>query len=114
MAIEHETKTVTLTEFTRTWRINIESPRGEVPYVEIFRERVTVPSEGEATTYPSTTPIRIEATALVGLSQFCEIPDQLKAAIPDRETLDKLLTLLPGIVSIVGDAAERKKLSDEQ
>ena len=112
MAIELGQKTITVKESSRTWRTQIESPRGQMPWIEVFRERVSEPTEGEATTYPNVVPLRIDADKLHELAPFGEVPPELKAMIKDEATLIRYLKILPALVSIACDAAERKSEND--
>lgn len=108
MTIELGTRQIEVKELLRIWRIQIESPRGQTPIIEIFHERVAEPSEGEATTYPDFAPVQVPADKLHELAQFCEIPDELKQAIPNQQVLISYLKILPALVAIAGDAAKIK------
>lgn len=108
MAIELGTKQIEVKESIRIWRIQIESPRGQTPVIEIFHERVAEPSEGEVTTYPDFVPTQVPADKLHELAPFCVIPDELKQAIPNQQVLISYLKLLPALVAIAGDAAKLK------
>jgi hypothetical protein len=120
MAIELGTKTIEVKESVRIWRIQIESPRGQTPIVEVFHERVAEPSEGEVTTYPDFLPVRTPADQLHELAPFCVIPDELKRVMPNQQAIIQYLKLLPALVAIAGDAAKLKaeaeaaKIAQEQ
>lgn len=46
MAIDQGTKTIAIASQERTWRINIETPRGADPVVTVFRETVSTDPDG--------------------------------------------------------------------
>lgn len=57
------------------------------------------------------TPIEVRASDLEGLAEFAEIPDALQGAIAPSQ-LPELFKLVPALISMIGDAAERKKLAE--
>lgn len=64
MAINRGTKNVALSSEERTWRINIETPKGGDPVVTIYREIVTSDADGIISKTPSSTVMRsLSATA---------------------------------------------------
>lgn len=46
MAIDQGTETLAIKTEERTWRINIETPKGGIPVVTIFREMVRIAPDG--------------------------------------------------------------------
>jgi hypothetical protein len=108
MAIDLGTSTLTIQESRRTWRVNIESPLNQPPFVQIYRELVKVPSAGEPTTYPDLTPLTVPGGDLSALAAWAEIPPEYAAYFPDKAALGKFLKLLPLAVSLACDAAERE------
>ncbi|KAM3099552.1 hypothetical protein ACKFKG_03175 [Phormidesmis sp. 146-35] len=100
---------VLMSEEKRTWCCSILSPLGEEPRTEVYREKVRRLSTGEVTTYQDSSPIVVRPAEMGGLAKFAEIPPEYAHLIPDKATLGKFLALLPLLVSIACDAAERKK-----
>ena len=113
MAIDLGSKTITIDQRRRTWRVQIDTPIDGETTIEVFRELAQIPSEGTTTTIPDLVPLTLDPAKFAELAQFAEIPPQLAAVIPDSTKLAQLLLLLPALVAISCDAAERKKLAVE-
>jgi hypothetical protein len=69
MAITMGTETVALTIEERTWRVNIETPRGEVPIVTVFREIIRADASG-AVVSREVGPVASRAADAVAADQF--------------------------------------------
>jgi deoxycytidine triphosphate deaminase len=109
MAFTIGTGQLDYTDSRRTERVVIDSPhQGEVS-IEIFRSKLRVYSNGEFYLDADDLPIRLMPQALAVLAEYCEIPPQLAAAIPDKQALARLFVLLPALIQIAADGADRKQ-----
>lgn len=99
---------VTMSEQRRTWCCSIMSPLGEQPRTEVYRERVRTLSNGETSNYQDSNPIVVKPSEMAALAQFAEVPTQWQDVIPDKAVLGKYLAMLPLLVAIACDAADRK------
>ncbi|KAM3097713.1 hypothetical protein ACKFKF_19405 [Phormidesmis sp. 146-12] len=99
---------ITMSEERRTWCCSILSPLGEEPRTEVWRERVRKLSTGETTTYQDSSPIVIRPGEMSALAEFAEIPPEVFQLIPDRATLARYLLMLPLLVGLACDAADRR------
>jgi hypothetical protein len=99
-----------MTEQRRTWCCSILSALGEEPRTEVYRERVRTLSTGEVTNYQDSSPIVVKPSEMGALAQFAEIPPEYAHLIPDKATLGKLLAMLPLLVGLACDAADRRRM----
>lgn len=112
MAIESGQETLTVTTIKRTFRVNLETPRGGDPMISIFREVWRLLADGTVLQQSQNfNPITVAAKDLADLAPYCQLTDEARALLqdPDEETLKKYLAIMPLITSIACDAAERRE-----
>jgi hypothetical protein len=98
-----------MTEQRRTWCCSILSALGEEPRTEVYRERVRTLSTGEVTNYQDASPIVVKPSEMGALAQFAEIPPEYAHLIPDKAALGRYFSLLPLLISLACDAADRRQ-----
>lgn len=82
------------------------------PMTEFYRATIEE-SEGTSRMEMDAVPIQVRASDLEGLAEFAEIPAQLQGMIAP-EQLAGLFKLVPALISMIGDAAERKSIADAE
>ena len=112
MAINLGQSTKTFNAERRTWRFQIDSPKGEIPDIEIFRERCETAEDGSFRTTIDPNSIRLSPQDLPGLASFFLVPLELKTLIPDEATAATFLTIMPALLAIACDAADKKRIAE--
>ena len=113
MAIDKGQSTKTFRTEDRTWRLQMDCPKGEIPDIEIFRERCeTCLEDGTIRTTVDSNSIRLSPQDLPGLAPFFLVPPELQTMIPDAATAAKFLTIMPALLAIACDAADKKRIAE--
>ena len=113
MAIDKGQLTRTFTIKDRTWRIQMDCVEGKPPAIEIFRERCeTCIEDGTIRTTVDPNPIRLSPQDLPGLAPFFSVPSELLTLIPDEATAVKILTIIPALLAIACDSADKKRIQE--
>jgi hypothetical protein len=102
-------KPITVTETRRTWRVDIETPTDELPTNNIYRETVYEHSDGRVISERDSQTIQVGINDFGALADFAEIPPQYAAALPNKEALRKMFKLVPLLISLACDAADRRE-----
>jgi len=112
MAIELGQVTKTFSTERRTWRFQIDSPKNETPVIELFREQCDVATDGTFETTIDPKSIRLSPQDLPGLASFFLVPPELQTMIPDAATAATFLTIMPALLAIACDAADKKRIAE--
>ena len=112
MAIDLGQITETFSIKRRTWRFQIDSPENETPVIEIFRERCEKAEDGSFRTTIDPKSIRLSPQDLPGLASFFLVPPELQTMIPDAATAATFLTIMPALLAIACDAADKKRIAE--
>jgi hypothetical protein len=96
MAITISTETIAVTTEERTWRVNIETPRGEVPTVTVFREVVRTDAPG----------------AVISRVQGATISRQADAVAEQSFTAAGITVTGAQLASLVAQAADQWRQED--
>lgn len=107
--IVRQDASITVTETRRTWRVDIESPTDEPPTNSIYRETVYTHSDGRVVNDRDSHTIQVAIDDFAALADFAEIPAQYAAALPNTEVLREMLKLVPLLISLACDAADRRE-----
>lgn len=112
MAISLGQTTKTYTVENRSWRLEMNCPKGKTPDIKIYRERCeTCLEDNTIRTTVYTNPIQVTPQELPSLAPFFEVPPELKALIPDEATAAMYLGILSSLLAIACDAADKKRLA---
>ena len=113
MAIDKGQLTRTFKTEDRTWRFEADSPKGETPVIKIYREYCEVCIEdGSIRTTIDPNPIRLSPQDLPALAPFFSVPTELSALIPNEATAATFLTIMPALIAIACDAADKKRIQE--
>ena len=100
---------ITVTETRRTLRVDIDTPLNTAPINNIYRETVYAHSDGRVITERDSQPISVDISGFAALADFAEIPPQYAVALPSTEALRKMFQLVPLLISLACDAADRRE-----
>jgi hypothetical protein len=100
---------ITVTETRRTLRVDIDTPLGEMPQNNIYRETIYTHSDGRVISERDSRPINVGINDFGALADFAEIPPQYAAALPNKEALRKMFILVPLLIALACDAADRRE-----